>query len=366
MSRLISATLLLVLICCLQTASAAPVANSNSIAQAGISDGLSLRSLQNQTVPVVVQAQFQFHDINEVNDELEIFEFTGVLKLKWHDPRQAFDPIAAGVNELVFQGEYEFNELASGWYPQVNLVNESGLNQRSAVVLRIQPDGTSTLIQTLNAAAETEFDMRRFPFDRHRLEAVFEVLGFDQDEVQLQVNSDAAVFLENEVRIPQWTVTGVSASIGEHAASYAGHSGVSSAFIVGVDIKRKPFYTGRLIVFPLIVIVLLSFSVFWMERSSLGDRISVSFIGILTGVTYQIVMSDALPRISYVTMMHGFLNLSFLTMCATVAVNLVVGALDKQGKSELGDRIDRHCRWAFPLAYFGILLLMMGFAFLYY
>ena len=116
----------------------------------------------------------------------------------------------------------------------------------------------------------------------------------------------------------------------------------------------------RLVIIPLVVIVLLSFMVFWMDRSSLGDRLSVSFIGILTGVAYQLVMSEQLPRISYVTLMHGFLSLSFLTMCATVVINLVVGTLDKRGQVALEDRIDRRCRWGFPLAYFGLLLVMRG------
>jgi hypothetical protein len=122
----------------------------------------------------------------------------------------------------------------------------------------------------------------------------------------------------------------------------------------------------RLVILPLIVIVLLSFSVFWMDRSSLGDRLSVSFIGILTGVAYLLVTSEQLPRISYFTLMHGFLNLSFLTMCATVVINLVVGALDKRGKFERGDRIDRRCRWGFPPAYFGLLLVMLGVALLFF
>jgi hypothetical protein len=109
----------------------------------------------------------------------------------------------------------------------------------------------------------------------------------------------------------------------------------------------------------------LSFSVFWMDRSSLGDRISVSFIGILTAVTYQLVMSEIQPRISYVTFMNGFLNISFFLMCATVVINLVVGEFDKKGKFKVGDRIDRYCRWIFPLTFFAIILLLLGVAFLY-
>lgn len=80
--------------------------------------------------PVKVWARFMLYDINKINDSSEAFEFTGVLSLKWNDPRQAFDPAAEGVKEKTFQGSYQFNELSDGWYPQVALVNESGLFQK--------------------------------------------------------------------------------------------------------------------------------------------------------------------------------------------------------------------------------------------
>ncbi|HSF30823.1 MAG TPA: hypothetical protein VLK82_10180 [Candidatus Tectomicrobia bacterium] len=318
--------------CCTLMVAADPIAAAESDPPRTASSEPFLLAPPKDAGPVVVRVRFELHDVNEINDGAETFEFAGVLMLKWHDPRQAFDPAAAGVDEKIFQGGYQFNELSTGWYPQVVLVNESGLYQKNGVVLRVQPDGTSTLIETLNASAETEFNMRRFPFDRHRLEAVFEVLGFDQDEIVLQVESDAASPFASDVRGLNGPSQEPVLSVRDRTASYAGRRGVSSAFIVSIDVQRESFYTRRLVIIPLVVIVLVSFSVFWMDRSSLGDRLSVSFIGILTGVAYQIVMSEHLPRISYVTLMHGFLNLSFLTMCATVVINLVVGALDQRGK----------------------------------
>jgi len=74
-------------------------------------------------------------------------------------------------------------------------------------------------------------------------------------------------------------------------------------------------------------------------------------------------MSDIQPRISYVTFMNGFLNLSFFLMCLTVVVNLVVGEFDKKGKFKVGDRIDSHCRWIFPFTFFGIILVLLYVAF---
>ena len=77
-----------------------------------------------------------------------------------------------------------------------------------------------------------------------------------------------------------------------------------------------------------------------------------------------VVMSEILPRIAYVTWMNAFLNFSFLMMVGTVIINLVVGALDQQGRSELANRVDRLCRWIFPLTYFGLILFAFGVTFL--
>ena len=246
------------------------------------------------------------------------------------------------------------------------LVNESGLFQKHGVILRVQPDGTSKLIETINAAAEADLDLRRYPFDRHRLDATFEVLGTDDTEVVLEADPNAPGPSDHEVRTPQWRLAEVSTSTRELSGPHAGRTGVASTFVVSMDVERESFFVIRLVVIPLVLIVMLSWSVFWMERSSLADRISVSFIGILTSVAYQIVVSEIQPDIAYMTLMHGFLNLSFLIMCATVVINLTVGAVDRAGKVETGDLIDRRCRWIFPVTYFGLISVMTAVTFTFF
>jgi hypothetical protein len=312
--------------------------------------------------PLVVRATFQLRDINDIDDAAETFEFGGVLKLTWRDERQAFDPTVVGVDEKIYQGAYQFNELSPAWFPQVVLANESGLFEKHGVILRVQPNGTSTLIETVNAKAEADLDLRRFPFDRHRLDATFEVLGVDNSEVVLQVAEEPSGPADQGVRTPQWKLEEVGTSVGERRSGEA----TTSTFVVSMDVERQSFFVIRLVVIPLMLIVMLSWSVFWMERSSLADRISVSFIGILTAVAYQIVVSEIQPDISYMTLMHGFLNLSLLIMCATVVINLVVGALDRQGRPGAGDRIDLRCRWIFPTTYFGLILVMVGVTFTFF
>ena len=271
-----------------------------------------------------------------------------------------------GVDEKVYLGAYQFSEVFTGWFPQVVLVNESGMYDKHGVVLRVQPDGTLTLVETVDAAAEADLSLRRYPFDEQRLDAVFEVLGFDETEVVLKHESEARSPTDPLIRMPQWVVKSIRMSTRHRQAPYAGSAGVTSAFVLSMDVERESFFMVRLVLFPLMLIVMLSWSVFWMDRSSLGDRINVSFIGILTAVAYQIVVSEILPHISYVTFMNGFLNLSFFIMCSTVVINLVVGAYDRQGRAEAGDLVDRRCRWIFPLTYFGLTWLMFGAAFVFF
>ena len=360
----IAVALAVAVVCSATIAAAQPVAEPNTESPRTATSDSFLLGPPKDGSPVVVRASFDLHDINGINDEKETFEFTGVLTLRWHDKRQAFDPAAVGVNEKIYQGDYQFNELSPSWFPQVVLVNSAGAYEQQGVVLRALPDGTQTLVTKISAVAKTEFNLRRFPFDRQRLEAIFEVLGFDKSEVILQVESDTPRSVGSKIWVPQWTIRGTSMSTRDRPASYAGRQGGTSAFVTSVEAQRESFYVSRLVTLPLIVIVMLSFSVFWMDRSSLGDRISVSFIGILTAVAYQVVMSEILPRIAYVTWMNAFLNISFLTMVGTVVINLVVGTLDQQGWSEVADRIDRRCRWIFPLTYFVFILIAFGVAFL--
>ncbi|RIL08873.1 MAG: hypothetical protein DCC75_07845 [Proteobacteria bacterium] len=309
------------------------------------------------TLPLLVRAAFHLHDINAVDEQEETFEFSGVLTLIWQDKRQAFDPVQAGVNEKVYSGSFQFNEISPAWYPQVVLVNESELLDKQGTLLRVLPDGTNILTETIDASAKTDFNMRKHPFDSQRLKGVFELFGFDKDVVKLEPLGAESVTHAPGLGISQWHFNGISAEFGSKVAPYLGSEKAASTFTVNIDISRESLFMLRLVLFPLAIMVALSWSVFWMERSSLGDRINVSFIGILTAVAYQMVISELLPHMSYITFMNAYLNISMLVMCAAVVVNLAVGACDKRGKTELGDIIDFRCRWIFPLTYFGLLLL---------
>jgi hypothetical protein len=221
-----------------------------------------------------------------------------------------------------------------------------------------------TYIEEMDAVAEARMNLRRFPFDHQRLYAIFEVLGLDADSVVLRQDptSTGAWSDENHwIHVPQWHPPALSTTVREYDPVYGGETADEvSSFVVNLDMKRNPGYMVRLVLFPLTSLVILSWSVFWMSRSSLGDRMDISFIGILTIVAYQITISGLMPKIAYTTVLGAYLIISFLMMCASVIVNLAVDRIDQKGHFALGDRVDLHCRWVFPLTYLLLLLFVCG------
>jgi len=316
---------------------------------------------------VIVRVGFFLTDVNSVDEEAQRFDVEGILTLGWQDDRLAFDPSVEGIEERVFQGNYQFSELAAGWWPQLVLANESGGYERQGMVLRQRFDGWMTYVEEMNAAVEMPVELRRFPFDREHFEMVFEVLGFDQGEVILQHDSSNTGIPEKGISIPEWRLEDLRVESREHNRSYAdGEKRAQSAVVVTLDLVRHPGFVLRVVVLPMALLVALSWSVFWMDRESLGNRMDISFIGILTVVAYQIMVASSLPRIPYFTLMSAFIYASFLTMSASVVVNLVVERFDRTGRKAKGDRLDRVCRWAFPVAYVTQLLLAVGYFFVRY
>ena len=101
----------------------------------------------------------------------------------------------------------------------------------------------------------------------------------------------------------------------------------------------------------MIFLVGISWTVFWMDGEILPHRMGVSFTGILTVVAFQLLISQNLPRVGYLTFLDAVILMSFMLMILTIVENVVVCGFQGGSKKKLAERIDKTCRWAFPLVY---------------
>jgi hypothetical protein len=317
--------------------------------------------------PVEVRVGFNVIDITDVNERDEVIEFEGAIVLKWADPRQAYDPAELGLANLdsaeaktlvparIYQGDFAVKELYQGWRPHMKISNGVGDRSANHMAIGAFPDGTMIYAEYFKAQIETPMDLRRFPFDSQSLEVYLHAYNYRNNEVLLVEDPNITGAWVVDEGIAEWEKQGIV--IREQTAEYiflGGNKQYFSELVVDVNIGRRPGHIILSIVLPLLILVSLTWCVFWMDQESLSNRVNISLIGILSVVAYYFAVLDRIPGIPYLTMMDVFIITTFFMLAATVVISFVVDKLNRRGKQEIGDKVDYVCRWAFPLGYASI------------
>jgi hypothetical protein len=305
-------------------------------------------------LPITVDVGIRILGITAIDELHGIYtaEIDGYAS--WQDPRMAFDPAPGEAPERVYLGRAAESLLAGTWSPDFNALNAVGATTRKRLKLVVRPDGTVNLRTRVQGDLYSPFDFRDFPFDRQRLILAAESYSWDAQIVQLERDQQRTGF-NGRFEIPEWDVIEVSSSVIE--ALQEGDPETRSRLLLEIEIGRKlGFYLWKIIL-PLMTLVCVSWIVFWMSGERLARRAGVSMTGLLTVVAYQFVISESLPRVAYLTIMDKLMLLSFITIAATLVVNFIV-EMNAIRESDWGDRIDRSCRWLFPVTYIAALALM--------
>jgi len=94
--------------------------------------------------PTRVRCGLMILDVVGINDVDETFEAEIALVASWQDPRLAFDAEAEGTDRKIFQGEFQFAEIFTGWWPQLLIINQVGRGDTNAIKIEVAPDGGVT------------------------------------------------------------------------------------------------------------------------------------------------------------------------------------------------------------------------------
>jgi hypothetical protein len=301
---------------------------------------------------------FFVNDIRGIDPVRDEFQFRGYVRVLWCDPRHAFDREAAGQDELVFAGERFEKEFKRIWTPSGYPVNKVGELSFSERVLRIRHDGTIEQSINVSVPLATHYDLRRFPLDRQTLELQVESYLWNRDQLQF-IHDETISGLSNGISIPEWNIESVSGHVGEIAVMRSDTP--FSRYILEIEIARKPgFYLWKVFL-PLVVIVALSWSVFWMTDERFSARSRISATGVLTVVAYQFVFAENLPRVGYLTLLDQVMIGSFGLLAVTVLESLFVDRANRHDPAK-AIRIDRTSRWLFPAVYAAMLATIVVFA----
>jgi hypothetical protein len=306
--------------------------------------------------PTVVGMAFYIMELRGVDAVEGEYTFRGFVRSTWCDPRLAFDRADAGSDaHTSFRAAAE-REIEKIWFPSAFPVDEVEDFKILDRELSVYHDGTVQSNINLLVRIMADFDLRRFPFDRQRLELVVESFRWPVDSLVFVAEPRATDFA-HDFSMPEWRIERVGTRV---ETSHALRSAEPfSHLVLEIDVAREGGYYLWKILLPVGVIVVLSWSIFWMSDESAVNRIRLTATGVLTIVAYHFVVSQDLPHIGYLTLLDKVMIVSFLLLAISVLPSLVVSYVRKDDMPR-AKRIDRVSRIVFPAAYLVLLLLIVA------
>lgn len=110
------------------------------------------------------------------------------------------------------------------------------------------------------------------------------------------------------------------------------------------------YYIGKVII-PLVLIVAMSWIVFWLDPKETGTSISVGITAMLTLIAYRFAVGTDLPKVEYMTRLDLFILGSSILVFASLIQVVVTSSLAKSNRLFEARKIDVWCRGLFPVVF---------------
>jgi hypothetical protein len=276
-------------------------------------------------------------DVIEVDDASQSFEADLFFRLAWQDPRLA-DP--ASTAERVFP-------LGDVWHPQVSILNGRDLTVQEPNVVRVDPAGTVVFRQRTYGKLSSPLNLREFPRDQQVLPIVVFSLYYGTDDVTFVFDQTRSGMMD------QFSAAGWFFSRGDTDETPLRIESVSqerARAVFNIRAERDTRFYVYTIFLPLLLIVLMAWSVFWIDPSLLPSQLGVSTASIFTMIAFRLSIRLMLPPVSYITRADIFLLSATFLVFFAFGEAVLTGALAKSGRSELAQAIDRWARWVYLAA----------------
>lgn len=312
------------------------------------------------TGPILVNVGLEIISIPEINEPEEKFKLHGILHLKWNDILNRFDPEVTGCDPVVFEESAAAEALSSIWWPDPDFKDAIHRPELSNQMLTVFSNGDCHLQMLIQADIRYYPDLYRFPFDSQNLSVIIEPFGFNSDEVVFIV--DSAYTDINKKPLPvDWVFDSIKYE--EKQIYEFHHSYKTSQINFSIITKRKGnFYIWRLLI-PMILIVMVTWTVFWMVGEKLNDRIKVIAIGLLSAVSFAHFLGNQMPEIPYLSFLDTVFISSLIIVFVSVIESLFSYSYFKKNKIEKAHLLDKSFRFIMPVLYFLVLYIIYEYYF---
>ncbi len=282
-------------------------------------------------------------NVDEIHDAQQRLTANVAFVAQWHDPRLAYD--GDGVIH---------RNLNDVWNPRLAIVNRQDITVTMPEKVEISPDGTVVYRQRVWGDFSQHFELSDFPLDRQSLHIRVAAVGYSPAEVGFVPHPLVRSGVAENTSVAGWGVEGSELRV-EAYSPFPGTRQLAG-FVLEVDATRKLGYYAWKMLIPLILIVAMSWIVFWMDPEVAAPQISVSVTAMLTLIAYRFMVGNMLPQISYLTRLDFFVLASTVLVFLTIVEATVTIVEAKKGNKQRALTVDRLSRRVIPLAFLAVIL----------
>jgi hypothetical protein len=295
--------------------------------------------------PTQVSVGIWIVDISNIDSAQQSFTADIAVVLRWKDARLAHTGTGAV--------HYALDQI---WTPRVGIANEtSSVVRKLPESAEVEPDGTVIYRQLYVGSFSQPLRLQSFPFDRQIFHIQFVAIRYQPDEVAFVPDENwirdgvrQAAGASPSLTLADWTVEKWDAKASVYALTprmqYSG-------YVFEFTARRNVEYYILKVILPLVLIVMMSWSVFWTEPTNSNTQFSIAVTSMLTLIAYRFAVDNQLPRLPYMTRLDAFFLVSTLLVFLSLIEVLVTTILDNNQQLARAKKLDRYCRVIVPIVF---------------
>jgi len=284
-------------------------------------------------------------DITNIDSAQQNFTADIAVVLRWKDVRLAHTGTGLA--------HYALDQI---WTPRVGIANETNsVVRKFPESAEVEPDGTVLYRQRYVGSFTQPLRLQSFPFDRQDFGIQFVAIRYQPDEVAFVPDENwirdgvpQAAGMSPSVTLADWTVERWDAKASVYTLTprmqYSG-------YVFEFTARRNVEYYILKVILPLILIVMMSWSVFWTEPTNSNTQFSIAVTSMLTLIAYRFAVDTQLPRLPYMTRLDVFFLISTLLVFFSLIEVLVTTVLDNNDQLARAKKLDRYCRVIVPIIF---------------
>lgn len=284
-----------------------------------------------------VEVRIYIIDIERIDTVSQNFTANLTLVVRWKDPSLAH----TGPGSISMP-------LDDIWSPRIQILNQQRIVSTLPQVAEVFQDGEVVQRQRFWGGFSQPLDLQAFPFDSQRLQVKLANVGFGEELVNLIPSPDSGI--SSNLTIPDWDVTGWE-FVAKDIVSDDGSIGLNG-MVLSVEVKRDRAFFKYKVIFPLVLIVMMSWMVFWIDPALVASQISLSVTAMLTMIAYRFALASMMPRLGFLTVLDHFVLASTVMVFLSMAEVIYTAYLSTSDQLEKARKVDRTARWIAPVIFF--------------